>query len=133
VLDLQVPEGEEVAVRADAERVWQVVTNYLTNACKYTPPEGPIAIVLSVEAGQALLSVRDRGPGIPPEEQPQIWEQFRRGRGVEARSGAAGGLGLGLYLCKQLIERQGGEVGLESLPGDGSTFWFRLPWTPASS
>jgi PAS domain S-box-containing protein len=124
---LQVPEGEEVVVLADAERVRQVVTNYLTNALKYTPPEGPIAITLGVEAGQARLSVRDQGPGIPLEEQSQIWEQFRRGRGADARSGATEGLGLGLYLCKQLIERQGGEVGLESEIGAGSTFWFCLP------
>lgn len=130
-IDLQVPEGEGVIVCADATRVGQVVTNYLTNALKYSPQDSPIAIILSVEGGQAHLAVRDYGPGIPLEEQAQIWEQFRRGQGAGARSGAAGGLGLGLYLCKQLIERQGGQVGLESQPGAGSTFWFRLPLAAA--
>jgi signal transduction histidine kinase len=111
-------------VRADAERVGQVVTNYLTNALKYAPPESPI---LGVEAGQARVEVYDQGPGISLEEQVHIWEQFRRGKRADAQSSTAGGLGLGLYLCKHLIERQGGQVGLESLSGVGTTFWFRLP------
>jgi PAS domain S-box-containing protein len=127
VLDLRLPEGEGVEVHADAERVGQVVTNYLTNALKYTPPHSPIAVILSIEADQARLEVCDHGPGIPLQEQTQIWEQFRRGQGADAQSGTAGGLGLGLYLCKQLIERQGGQVGLESQVGTGSTFWFHLP------
>jgi len=126
-IDLWLPEGEEVVVRADAERVGQVLTNYLTNALKYTPPNRPITIILGVEAGQAHLAVRDQGPGIPLEEQAHIWEQFRRGQGADSQSGNAGGLGLGLYLCKELIERQGGQVGLESEIGAGSTFWFCLP------
>lgn len=130
-MELRLPELEEVVVRADAERVGQVVTNYLTNALKYTPPGSPVAVVVGVEAGQAWVEVRDHGPGIPLEEQAHLWEQFRRGRGADSLSGTAGGLGLGLYLCKQLIERQGGQVGLESLPGNGSTFWFRLPLSAA--
>jgi signal transduction histidine kinase len=127
VLELRLPEVEEVVVRADAERVGQVVSNYLTNACKYTPSDSPVAVTLSVEGGWGRIAVRDQGPGIPLEEQAQIWEQFRRGRGADVQSGKVGGLGLGLYLCKQLIERQGGQVGLESQPGAGSTFWLRLP------
>jgi PAS domain S-box-containing protein len=130
---LWLPRGEAVVVHADAERVGQVVTNYLTNALKYSPPESPVAVTLGVEEGMAYLEVRDYGPGIPLEEQPQIWEQFRRGQGADAQSSTAGGLGLGLYLCKQLIERQGGQVGLESQPGAGSTFWLRLPRASASS
>jgi len=130
-MELRLPELEEVVVRADAERVGQVVSNYLTNALKYTPPDSPIAVTLGVEAGQAWVEVRDHGPGIPPEEQAHLWEQFRRGKGADAQSGSAGGLGLGLYLCKQLIERQGGQVGMESLPRAGATFWFRLPLASA--
>lgn len=128
-VELRLPE-REVMVRADAARVGQVVTNYLTNALKYTPPGSPVAVVLGVEAGQAWVEVRDQGPGIPLEDQAHLWEQFRQGKGADAQRGTAGGLGLGLYLCKQLIERQGGQVGLESLPGVGSTFWLRLPLCP---
>ncbi len=132
VMDLRLPDLEEVVVRADAERVGQAVINYLTNALKYTPPDSPVAVILGVEAGQAWVEVRDHGPGIPLEEQAHLWEQFRRGKGADTQSGTAGGLGLGLYLCKHLIERQGGQVGMESLPGAGSIFWFRLPLAAAS-
>jgi signal transduction histidine kinase len=127
VLELQVPEGEGVVVPADAERVGQVVTNYLTNALKYSPEAASVEVGVEVEAGQARVWVRDQGPGIPLEDQAHLWDQFRRGKGADAQSGRAEGLGLGLYLCKQLIERQGGQVGLESQSGAGSTFWLRLP------
>ena len=99
---------------------------------------GHYSILLSLKtvgerAGWGRVAVRDQGPGIPLEEQAHLWEQFRRGRGVDAQSGKVGGLGLGLYLCKQLIERQGGQVGLESQPGAGSIFWLRLPLEAAPS
>ncbi len=71
--------------------------------------------------------MRDHGKGIAPEYVPHIWEVFYRVPGIEVRTGSAMGLGLGLHICKTIIERHGGEVGLDSQPGDGSTFWFTLP------
>jgi signal transduction histidine kinase len=69
------------------------------------------------------VTVRDHGPGIPFEEQATIWERFQRARSVHE----AGGLGLGLYIARTLVELHGGQVGVESTPGEGATFWFTLP------
>lgn len=71
--------------------------------------------------------VRDCGVGIPPEEQAQVWELFHRVPGIEVQSGSGVGLGLGLHLSRTIVERHGGAVGVESAPGEGSTFWFALP------
>ena len=76
---------------------------------------------------RATVSVQDQGPGIPPEEQAHIWEPFHRAPGIQVLSGSGIGLGLGLHISKTMIERQGGQVGVESQPGQGSTFWFSLP------
>ncbi len=73
------------------------------------------------------MSVRDEGQGLFPDQQKLIWERFYRADGVAVKSGSGVGLGLGLYICRTLIERQGGQVGVHSLPGSGSTFWFTFP------
>lgn len=73
------------------------------------------------------VSVTDKGPGIPPDKLEQVWELFHRIPGIEVLSGSGIGLGLGLHLCKTIIERQGGQVGVTSRVGDGSSFWFGLP------
>lgn len=125
-LHLRATTEEALWVKADVERLRQVATNYLTNALKYAPLS-PIEISLRQSEQQARVEVRDEGPGIPHEEQDRIWERFHRVPGLAAPPGAGGGLGLGLYLCKVLIEGQGGAVGVESMPGQGSTFWFTLP------
>lgn len=120
------PVEQPVLVFADADRIGQVVTNYLTNAFKYSPAERPVEIGLDVEGQHARVWVRDEGPGIPYEEQRRIWERFHRVKGTEAQSGGAG-LGLGLHICRTMIEQHHGQVGVESIPGQGSTFWFVLP------
>ncbi len=120
------PTGQPVLVWADADRIGQVVTNYLTNALKYAPAERPIEVGLAVESQHARVWVRDEGPGIPYEEQRHIWERFHRVKGLEPQSGGAG-LGLGLHICRTMIERHHGQVGIKSTPGQGSTFWFVLP------
>ncbi len=112
---------------ADADRVGQVVTNYLTNALKYSAPDQPVDVRVCVAAGQARVEVCDHGPGLTPEEQAHVFESFYRAPDVEQLSGSGAGLGLGLHICKTIVEQHGGAVGVESVPGAGSTFWFMLP------
>ena len=126
-LHLLLPSEQAVPVYADPDRIGQVVTNYLTNAITYSAAEHPIEIRLQVEEKLARVSVRDEGPGIPPLEQEQVWEAFYRVQGTEEQSGETGGLGIGLYLCRTIIESHRGQVGVQSTPGKGSVFWFTLP------
>ena len=121
------PEHAPLPVRADADRLGQVLTNYLTNALKYSAAAAPVEVRMWCADGRATVAVRDRGPGIPPEERERIWELFHRVPGIEVRSGSGIGLGLGLHISKSLVERHGGQVGVESEVGQGSTFWFTLP------
>lgn len=123
---LEPAEGPLLVV-ADVDRVGQVVMNYLSNALKYSIPDRPVRVRLQRTGAAARLEVADEGPGIPAEEQPHIWELFHRVPGIEVVSGSGVGLGLGLHLCKTLIERHGGQVGVESAPGEGACFWFTLP------
>src|SRR6266849_5438243 len=119
--------SEDVPIIADAARIGQVVSNFLSNALKYSPSDRPIEVQMQVEGQKARVLVRDAGPGIPLEEQGRIWERFYRVPGVERRSGSSVGLGLGLYICRKIIEQHSGEIGVESTPGVGSTFWLALP------
>jgi signal transduction histidine kinase len=130
-IEVVVPDVPVVWVPADADRLRQVLDNYLTNALKYSPPDQSVTVRLEVAENQAVVSVADHGPGIPLEEQSHIWELFHRVPGIELQyetGDTAGSLGLGLHVCKHLVElHPGGSVGVESNVGVGSTFWFRLP------
>ena len=126
---LDMPSIETVPIYADAVRIGQVVTNFLTNALKYSLEDCSVEVTLSVDGNTARVAVRDQGPGFPPEEKEHIWERFHRVKGVEVQSGSGVGLGLGLYISRTIIERHGGHVDVESIPGQGSTFWFTLPLT----
>jgi signal transduction histidine kinase len=126
-LILQIPADLHAPVIADAARIGQAVTNYLTNALKYSAEDCPVEIGIVLEDQQARVLVRDEGPGLPAEEQDRIWECFHRVKGIEVQSGTGIGLGLGLHICRTIIERHHGQVGVESVPGQGSTFWFTLP------
>lgn len=125
-ISLEMAVEEAVPILADRDRIFQVVTNYLTNALKYSSSETPVVVRLSTEDGVARLSVRDHGPGLPLGEQKRLWQRFYRVPGVKVLSGSGVGLGLGLYICRTIIERHNGQVGVQSVPGDGATFWFTL-------
>ncbi len=117
-------------VFADADRLAQVVTNYVSNALRYSSPDQPVTVGLEVDRlaePAARVWVQDGGPGVPPEEQERIWERFYRVSGTPHRDGSSVGLGLGLSISRNIIERHGGQVGVDSVPGRGATFWFRLP------
>jgi signal transduction histidine kinase/DNA-binding response OmpR family regulator len=111
-------------VRADITRLKQMLMNLAGNAIKFTPEGGRIELAAHEANGQIRVEVRDTGPGIPPEEQNQIFQAFYRLR----QSGAAiEGTGLGLAITQRLAELHGGTLGLESQPGQGSCFYFSLP------
>lgn len=127
-LQLALPVQTTVTVRADPDRLRQVLTNYVANALRYASPSLPIVIGLTRQKDLARVWVRDQGPGLTPEAQKEIWQRYRQMESTPIQSGDAGkGLGLGLYICQTLIRQQHGEVGVESAPGKGSTFWFTLP------
>ncbi|EEG77979.1 ATP-binding protein [Dethiobacter alkaliphilus] len=115
-------------VKCDVERVRQVLVNLLGNAVKFTDPGGRITVRVNSEGKTqqyVVFRVEDTGAGISREEKEVIFQRFRQGA-VPVNKKQAGS-GLGLYLSKGLIEMQGGEIGLESEPGQGTAFWFRLP------
>lgn len=126
-LRLEGAESAPLLVVADADRIGQVVTNYISNALKFSKSETPITIQVEREGEQARVAVSDQGIGIPDSEQEAIWNRFYRVAGVEHQSGSQVGLGLGLYISRDIIARHGGRVGVRSAPGEGSTFWFTLP------
>lgn len=121
------PPTQPPLVYGDSDRLGQVTLNYLTNALKYSASDHPVTVRVHSEGTRATVSVQDQGPGISPEEQAHIWEPFHRAPGIQVLSGSGIGLGLGLHISKTMIERQGGQVGVESQAGQGSTFWFSLP------
>jgi len=94
---------------------------------KYSPPTAPVRVTLTVKDSQVHVAVRDEGPGLSAEQQKQLWELFHRVEGIRQMSGSGEGLGIGLYICATIIRAHGGQVGVDSKVGKGSTFWFTLP------
>jgi two-component system OmpR family sensor kinase len=121
------PPAEPVIVLGDAARLHQVVANLLANARTHTPAGTVVEVGLAVEGGEAVLSVRDDGPGIPEDLQPVLFERFARGDGSRSRS--AGSTGLGLAIVAAVVESHDGSVRAESRPGD-TRFTVRLPLRP---
>ncbi|MBE8723002.1 PAS domain-containing protein [Sphingobacterium pedocola] len=118
-------EGDpSLQVHADQRRIDQVVVNFVNNAVKYAPKSSDIYLRAEQIDGFVKISVRDTGPGIPPEKQKQIFERYFR---VDSSGREVSGLGLGLYISADIVHRHDGEIGVHSDAGQGATFWFTLP------
>jgi signal transduction histidine kinase len=111
-----------LAATADRERVVQVLSNLIGNALRFTPRGGRITVTGGRDGPRVRFEVSGTGPGIAEDQIPRLFERYWQGR-----SSPRGSLGLGLYICKQLVAAHGGDIGVRSRPGDGSTFWFTLP------
>ncbi|HVR41764.1 MAG TPA: ATP-binding protein, partial [Thermoanaerobaculia bacterium] len=115
----------ETVVVADPDRMRQVIDNLISNAVKYSPEASDIDVRVTIEDGHMLTSVSDHGIGIPKDEIPQLFERFHRARNVSSRY--YGGLGLGLYIARAIIEAHKGSIMIESEEGKGSIFTIKLP------
>jgi len=115
----------ETVLHVDPDRMRQVIDNLLSNAMKYSPEPSTIEVRTHVEDGHMLTSVIDRGIGIPSDEIPKLFERFHRARNVSSRY--YGGLGLGLYIAKAIVEAHHGSIAVVSEEGQGATFTIRLP------
>jgi signal transduction histidine kinase/HAMP domain-containing protein len=123
---LQIQAAPEVPLaHADPVRVEQVLANLVDNALKYSPNGGPITVRINGGAEELTIGVSDHGVGITPDQSERLFERFYRVDSTLTRS--TRGVGLGLFICRSLVEAQGGRIWVESEPGQGSTFWFTLP------
>lgn len=121
-----IPEGlADMTVVADQRRMLQVLTNYLSNAAKFSHAGGSIRVDWQPQGDSVMVRVVDQGIGIPSAQQPLLFNKFSQLDTTDKRQ--RGGTGLGLAICKELIERMGGRVGVQSEVDKGSCFWFTLP------
>ena len=127
-IQLTVNAAAPVFVRADADRLHQAVGNLLANAVRFCRPGDGVTLTVSVSEGQAVLTVADTGPGIPPDELPHIFERLWRGRAAEQIAGS----GIGLALVRETVRNHGGTIEAVSPPGEGTTITVRLPAVSSS-
>ena len=119
---------EPVLVQADGNRIRQVFANLLDNAVKHSPASSPVALRMELEDDAVVIRVTDEGPGLPAGELERVFERFVRGRGTTVQ-----GTGLGLHICRQIVEAHHGRIWAESAEGRGATFTVRLPLVSAAS
>jgi PAS domain S-box-containing protein len=116
---------DPAATRAvgDERRTWQILSNLVSNGVKFSSPDTPVEVAVWREDGQVVVAVTDHGLGIPEDQQPSVFERFRRLPGAKGTPGS----GIGLFIARSLVEAQGGRISVESAPGLGSTFRFTVP------
>jgi signal transduction histidine kinase len=122
--------GREAWVLGDRLRLEEALLTLLENAVKYSPEGGTLRVTLDVAGDEVQVSVSDPGVGIPPEQREHVFDRYFRGSNTPVQS--YGGLGLGLYLCRNILESHGGRIWVDSDVGQGSTFTFALPLLRAS-
>ena len=120
-----VPAAEPAFVRVDPDRMVQVVTNLLSNACKFSPPKESVSVAIELTPSTVRIAVRDRGAGIPDDFRPRIFEKFSQADVADPRR--KGGTGLGLSIVKQIVTLLGGSVGFRDADGGGTVFHVDLP------
>ena len=125
---MDIPE-DMPALEVDKVRLQQILRNLVDNAVKYSPENTEIRISARQEDEHIVIGVSDRGPGISHEDQERLFAPFERLESTVTKAG----LGLGLLVCRRLVEAHGGKIWVESEPGSGSTFWFKLPLSPPSN
>ena len=123
-ISLSAANGAAEAI-GDRDRIEQVLVNLIDNAVKYSPDGGEVVVSTVPAAASVRVEVADQGIGIAPAEQEAVFEKFYRGD--PQHRAVPGGTGLGLYICRELVQRMGGTIGVRSRAGEGSTFWFDLP------
>lgn len=121
---LVIEASDPIRLCLDVERIEQVVINLLSNAVKYSPPHSQVHLSVSRTGHRARVEVRDQGIGIEPHALSQVFDRYFR---TSTGKSQAEGVGLGLYICKHLIETHGGMIGVDSQVARGTTFWFELP------
>ena len=123
-LEIEIAAGLPDAM-LDAHRVGQVLTNLLSNAIKFSPAGERIRIEATGDEREVRVAIVDHGDGIAARDLPKLFRKFQQIDSGSTRK--VGGTGLGLVICKGIVEQHGGRIGVESEPGQGSTFWFTLP------
>ncbi|HEX8982248.1 MAG TPA: PAS domain-containing protein [Ktedonobacterales bacterium] len=127
------PPTEAMPVNADPVRIHQVFSNLLSNAVKYSPHGATIQVQVEARDGSVWCGVSDEGQGVSPEAIPHLFDAFYRAQEGGKRSSPHVGLGLGLFLCKRIVELHGGQIGMQPRPTQGSLFWFTLPLVQVAS
>ncbi len=121
-------QADDAKVYVDAERIQQVMANFLSNAAKFSPEHSTVSIKCQSKLGRVRVYVEDNGPGIPEEFRHRIFQKFSQADSSDTRQ--KGGTGLGLAICKEIVERMGGKIGFHSIVGHGASFFFDFPVEP---